>query len=114
MRLHSSFDLQSVRCRAEHFGGRYRSLQATASLETMAHSARRPDFKWKARLTGSRMPTGARGLSGFRFYRHVLRQPVENVGTMPADRFTAVSASLRKAAQACETEQQPARATSET
>jgi hypothetical protein len=38
------------------------------------------------------------------FDRHVLRQPVENVGPMPADWLSAVSALLRKAAQHRQTE----------
>jgi hypothetical protein len=38
------------------------------------------------------------------FYRHVRRQPFENISPMPADRLSTVGALLRKSPEDCEAE----------
>ena len=66
--------------------------------------AARPDLKRQAYLLGSRvvtMPCGARSIC---FDRHVLCQPVEYVGPMPADRLSTVGALLRESSEDCEAE----------
>ena len=64
----------------------------------------------QASLTWDRVPTTSRSWALVDFYRHVLRQPVEHIGPMPADGFAAVCALLREASEDCEAEKQPARA----
>ncbi len=65
-----------------------------------ARSAGRGDFERKANVPGSCLPTGPGFRSAVRFDRHVLCQPGEHVGAMPANRFAATGSSLRESPQA--------------
>ena len=67
----------------------------------------------QASLTWDRVPTTSQSLALVGFYRHVLCQPVEHVGSMPADRPPTVRALLRESSEDRESEKQPARATSQ-
>lgn len=70
-------------------------------------------FQWQARLTGSSRSTSSwLGCAGV-LDRHVLREPVEHIGPMPADRLSAVSALLRESPENREAEKQPTRTPSQ-
>jgi hypothetical protein len=62
-------------------------------------------FQWKARLARFGGSASSRFDFAVVFDCHVLCQPVEHVGPMPADRFPAMSALLRKASQHRQTKQ---------
>ena len=67
----------------------------------------------QARLARSSRATSSRlGIVAV-FDRNVLRQPIEHVGPMPADRLSAVSALLRESPENRESEKQPTRTPSQ-
>jgi len=66
----------------------------TAGMYVAARSARRADLERKAGLAGARLSARSRSRRSVGLNRHVLRQPVEYVGTMPADWFATVSSPL--------------------
>lgn len=74
-----------------------------------ARSARRADLERKAGLAGARLSARSRSRRSVGLNRHVLRQPVEYVGTMPADRFATVSSPLGELSECRQAQQKPAR-----
>ena len=67
--------------------------------------------QWEARLARPRGSTTSRLDFAVAVDGYVLRQPVEHVGSMPADRLSTVRALLRESSEDRESEKQPARAT---
>lgn len=90
-----------------------RTCWRSASFETTVLAAWRIAFKLKARLIGWQEPIGARCHGILLLGCHILRQPFGDIGAMPANGLAAMSAPLRKSSASGQTQQQPARSTSQ-
>jgi hypothetical protein len=88
-----------------HQKSRTISSRAMATMRRAVQSSCRAYFERKARLAGPLVPTTACLSWAFWFYRHVLGQPVEYVGAVPADGLATVSAPLGKLPEGRQTQQ---------